>query len=128
MILKAVTGMVASLVVVMALGTSASAGQIASPLTGNVTYTGALPTATFKTSPNVYIQYVATTAGAGSLNTSYVAASRHNQGDKAYGVDPDYTGMYIESVTVGVSTITNFPSAATAGSTGDFNTSNWTAK
>lgn len=127
MILKTVTSMVASLAVVMALGTSASAGQIASPTTGTVTFAGAAPAVSFKTSPNVYVQYTATTTGAGTANTSYVAASRHNQGDKAYGVDPDYTGMYVQTVTAGVSTIGSFPSAATAGSTGDFSSA-WTAK
>jgi hypothetical protein len=52
----------------------------------------------------------------------------HSQGDKAYGVDPDYTGMYVQSVPTGSTSVLNFPTTSAAGSSGDFGASNWAAK
>ncbi len=82
------------------------------------------PAVSVKTSPNVIGQYLS--PGTGAANTTYVAGTVHAQGDKAYGVDPDYSGTYTLVTTVGQTAVPSFPSAATAGSTGDF--SGWTAK
>lgn len=74
----------------------------------------------FKTSPNVRVSY-----NSDATHTSYTAGSVHTGGDKAYGVDPDYTGMYVKTVAAGT-TDPGIPSAV-AGSSGDF-ASGWTAK
>lgn len=116
MVRKTVTGIVASLAVVMVLGASAFATDITAA-TGNITPFGS-PTMAFKTSPSVYVDYHS--PGATTANVSYVAGSVHAQGDRAYGVDPDYTGMYVQSVTAGQTSVPNFPATSAASSTGDF--------
>lgn len=127
MIRKTVISIVAlvAVVVVMVAGTSAFAATDVTNTTGNVPAFGT-PSVTFKTSPNVYLYYHSN--GPGSTATSYVAGTYHNQGDKAYGVDPDYTGMYVQTIPAGSTTLTGFPTTSAAGSTGDFAAGTWTAK
>lgn len=129
MIRKTVTGIVVAVVMVVVVGTSAFAAvDLAASSTGSVTLAGT-PTMSFKTSPNVYVDYHS--AGPGTTATSYVAGSMHSTGDRAYGVDPDYTGMYIQTVTSAQATsgtIPNFPATSAAGSSGDFGTTGWVAK
>jgi hypothetical protein len=128
MLRKIALGLVALVVVVMTGGASAFATDLGASSTGALTISGT-PTMSFKTSPNVYAAYHS--AGAGVANTSYVAGSMHSQGDRAYGVDPDYTGTYVQAITsaqASSGTVPNFPTTSAAASTGDFNTSNWAAK
>jgi hypothetical protein len=123
---KTAITLVALVVVVMA--GPAFATDLAASSTGALTISGT-PTMSFKTSPNVYAAYHS--AGTGVANTSYVAGSMHSQGDRAYGVDPDYTGTYVQSITsaqASSGTVPNFPTTSAAASTGDFSTSSWAAK
>lgn len=83
----------------------------------------------FKTSPNVRASYSSDSAAAADgSGTTYVAGSVHMAGDRAYGVDPDYTGMFVQNVTVGdwEATLGTLP-APTPGSNSDF-TGDWVAK
>ncbi len=47
---------------------------------------------TFETSPNVDLAYTGTATG-----SSYAATSFNTQGTQHYGVDADFTGMYIQA-------------------------------
>lgn len=107
---------------VLLLSTSAWATSVSNGGPGPTAVT--IGTMTFKPSPNVKVSYFSNTTF-----SSYVAASGHTAGDRAYGVDPDYTGMYVNDMTAteAVTGPPNFPTAATAGSTGDFGT-DWTPK
>lgn len=82
----------------------------------------------FKTSPNVRAAYTSDSGAMGDgTGTTYVAASVHVAGDRAYGVDPDYTGMFVANVAVGTKGgDLDMPTPA-PGSNSDF-TGDWVAK
>ena len=82
--------------------------------TGSVTVGNGANSTTFQTSPRVYLDYTADATG-----STYVAASVNSQGTRAYGVDADFTGVYVQTVSSGqVATTLPTPSAGTTGEFG----------
>jgi hypothetical protein len=119
--LQKLVGMLGVAAVAVLLSSSWAAAQLnVTGGSGPVT----IGTLTFKTSPNVYVHYESDA----TPGTTYVAGSVHNAGDRAYGVDPDYTGMFVANVPVGTTDPwdAGAPSVA-AGSSDDFSTG-WVAK
>lgn len=119
-----VMGLVATALLFSASGAAAIDASGGGPSNPTVDIGGVT---SFKPSPNVYIHYESDNGTAGA-STTYVGGSVHSQGDRAYGVDPDYTGMYVATVPAGTTDPwdAGAPTVA-AGSSTDFGTG-WTAK
>jgi hypothetical protein len=127
---KSVVGMLGVVAMVLLLSPSWAAADTAIQLAGEAALDmgGVL---TFKTSPNV-LAHMETDSGAfgDGTGTTYIAGTVHRAGDRAYGVDPDYTGMFVGTVPVGTEDAFDAGGPTippVAGDSTDFGTG-WTAK
>ncbi len=124
---KSVVGMLGVIAMALLLSPSWAAADSAIQTAGQAALD--MTVMTFKTSPNV-LAHIETNSGAfgDGTGTTYVAGTVHRAGDRAYGVDPDYTGMFVGTVPVGTEDAWDAGTpSVTAGDSGDFGTG-WTAK